>query len=102
VILEVHLDDLVREAEHDRVARSHPLLHVNNVRDLTRARFRLFSRLFISLWLSRAFQVASKVLQQGYFLLQGRWVISDRVLFANVLTVSLPTLNVVKVVAIGV
>ena len=28
MILEVHLDNLVAEAEHDRVLRSHPLLHV--------------------------------------------------------------------------
>ena len=29
MVLEVHLHDLVREAEHDRVLRPHPLLHVH-------------------------------------------------------------------------
>jgi len=42
------------------------------------------------------------VLQQGYLLLQSGWVVSNSVLFANILTVCLSTLNVVKVVAIGV
>jgi hypothetical protein len=42
------------------------------------------------------------MLQQGYLLLKARRVLSNVVLFANVLSVSSATLNVVEVVAVRV
>ena len=81
---------------------AHPLLHIHNVRDFTRRCFHLFSGLFISLWLGRAFKIASEMLKEGHLLLQSRWIVCDVILLADILTVSLAALNIIKVVAVWV
>ena len=63
MILEVDLDDLVREAEHDCVPRTHPLLHINDVLYATLAPLHFLGHLGVGVGLFCAFKIASKVLQ---------------------------------------
>ena len=69
MILEVYLDYLVREAEHDGVPRTHPLLHIDDVLNAALAPLHLLGHLCIGVWLLCAFEVASEVLQQSDLLL---------------------------------
>ena len=62
VVLEVHLDYLVREAEHDGVPRPHPLLHIDDVLDATLSPLHLLGHLSVGVGLLCAFEVASEVL----------------------------------------
>jgi len=102
VVLEVDLHDLVRQTEHDGVPRAHPLLHVDDVGDLTLGCLHVLDGLLVGLGLLAALEVTSEVLEEGDLLLERRREVLDVVLLANVLAIGLPSLNVVKVVAVRV
>ena len=55
VILEVHLDHFVGQAEHDGVARSHPFLNVDDVLNATGLLLNLIGHLSVRVWLLSAF-----------------------------------------------
>ena len=63
MILEIDLDDFVREAEHDCVPRTHPFLHIDDVLNATLAPLHLLGYLGVGIGLFCAFKIASKVLQ---------------------------------------
>lgn len=101
VVLEVHLHHLVRQAEHDRVPRSHPFLHIDDILHLPLL-------LAVSVLLCYvfgpviAFQIAPEMLEECDFLLELLRVLSERILLADVLPITRPSLHVVEVVTVGV
>lgn len=100
MVLEIDLHDLIRETEHDGVARSHPLLNVDDVLDLSdfwSLRVVLFEH---SLGLIMALEVAPEVLQKSHLLLKLFRVFSECVLLADVLPVTRPPLHIIQMVAI--
>ena len=103
MVLEIDLNDFVREAEHDSMACPHPLLDVNDIFDLAlRQLIGVDLCRFVGLWLLTALKVASEMLKKRDFLLQFLRVLSKRVLFPDVLTISTSSLIVVEVVAVRV
>jgi hypothetical protein len=102
MVLEIDLDDLIRETEHDGVASAHPLLNVNYVHDSASLLLHVFRDLLIRLRLFRALKVTPKVLEQRYLFLEVLWIIRERIFKANVLPICTSTLHVVKMKAIRV
>lgn len=101
VVLEVDLDHLVGQSEHDGVSRPHPLLYVHDVFDL--ALFLAVGILFCYvLWAVIALQVAPEMLKEGHFLLELLRVLREGILFADVLPVTRASLHVVEVVTVRV
>ena len=71
VVLEIDLDNFVREAEHDSMACPHPLLDVHDILDLAlRELIGVDLCRFVGLGLFTALKVASEVLKKGDLLLQ--------------------------------
>jgi len=88
VVLEVNLDHLVGESEHNGMSCSHPFLHIDHI-----FHFSLFvgilSVLFKEVFgLVVALEVAPEVLEKSDFLLQLFWVLSESVLFSEVLAIA--------------
>lgn len=102
MVLEVHLDYLVREAEHDGMACAHPLLYVYDVLDATSSSLDLIRYLLVWVGLLSAFQIAPEVLEQSDFLLKILGVFSESVLLSNILSICTTALHVVEMEAIGV
>ena len=63
VILEVHLDHLVRKTEHDGMACTHPFLHVDDVLYATGSSLNIFWHLLVWIGLLSALQIAPEVLE---------------------------------------
>lgn len=87
MVLEVDLDNLVAQTEHDRVLRSHPLLHIDRARRWLVCRTTgfvaciLISELVRSTLLGSArLEVRLEMLQKCYLLLQFLRVLSQWVL----------------------
>ena len=70
MVLEVDLDHLVREAEHDGMTGAHPLLDVDHLRLLYRLLLRISDDLLVSTGLVSALEVRSEVLEQSYLFLE--------------------------------
>lgn len=101
VVLEVHLYHLVREPEHNSVPRPHPFLHIHDILHLPLllAVSVLFCYILGSVI---AFQVAPEMLEESHFLLEFLRVLGERILLADVLPITRPSLHVVEVVTVGV
>jgi hypothetical protein len=84
------------------VTSSHPLFNVDNFGNLSLLLLYLLRDFFIRFWFSRTFKITSKVLQKCYLLLESVWVLKNIILFSNILTISCPPLDVVKMVAVWV
>lgn len=70
MVLEVYLDDLVAEPEHDGMSGPHPLLHVDDILDFPHFLSGIVGILLNEvLGLVVALEVAPEVLQKGDFLL---------------------------------
>ena len=102
MILEVHLHDLIRESEHDGVACSHPLLHVDYIHDPPSLLLDILRDLFVGLRLLSAFKVAPEVLQKRHLLLKILGIFTESIFFADILTIGASALHVVEVEAVGV
>ena len=102
MVLEIDLDDLIRETEHDSVASAHPLLNVNYVHDSACLLLHVFRDLLIRLRLFRALKITPEVLEQRHLFLEVLRIIRERILKANVLPICTSTLHVVKMEAIRV
>ena len=102
MILEVHLDHLVRESEHDGMTSPHPLLNIHNILNFPVLLGEVVRDLLVRLRLLSALEVAAEVLQKGHLLLEVLGVLCQGILFADVLAVGLAPLHVVEVEAIGV
>lgn len=102
MVLEVNLDDLIRESEHDSMPCSHPLLNVNEIFDLSIlwTIFRVLGHQ--SFWSVVAFEIAPEVLKEGDFLLELLGVFCKCVLCANVLSVARSSFHVVDMVTVWV
>lgn len=89
MVLEVNLDDLVAESEHDGVLGPHPFLDVDRAsRVLVRILLVQFVPLDQLLFFSGVIvllEVGLEVLQQCHFLLQFLWVLGEAVLGQHVL-----------------
>ena len=74
VVLEVNLDDLVRETEHYSVLGSHPLLHVNRARwvlgFVANIKLVALEKLLFFGWIVVLFKIRLEVLQQRHLLLE--------------------------------
>ena len=71
MVLEIDLDNFVREADHDSMACPHPLLDVHDILDLAlRELIGVDLRRFVGLRLFTALKIASEVLKKGDLLLQ--------------------------------
>lgn len=81
---------------------AHPFLDIDNVLDFTRLSLNFVGHFCVGVWLFRAFQVASEVLQESDFLLKLLREFRERKLTANVLSIRTATLHIVKVEAIRV
>ena len=103
VVLEIDLDYLVREAEHDSMACPHPLLDVHDILDLAlRELIGVDLCRFVGLGLFTTLKVASEVLKKGDLLLQLLRVLCECVLFPDVLTIGTPPLVIVEVITVRV
>jgi hypothetical protein len=101
VVLEADLDDLVGEAEHDRVLSPHPLLHIHDILHLAlRELVWVHWGRLVGFGLFTAFKVASEVLEKCHFLLQLLGVFSEGIFFADVLSVGTSSLVIVKMIAV--
>ena len=70
MILEVDLDDLVGESEHDGMAGSHPFLDVDDIGHLSFFGDGILSLFRRDLGLFVAFKITLEVLEQRHLLLQ--------------------------------
>ena len=102
MILEVDLNDFVREAEHDGMPRAHPLFNVNDVLNATLPPRDLIGHFGVGVGLLRAFKIAAEVLQQGHLLLQLLREVRESELAANILTIGTAALHVIEVEAVRV
>ena len=102
MVLEIDLDNLVGQAEHDGVPGAHPLLDVNHVHDASRLLLNILGDFFVWLRLLRSFEVAPEVLQQRNFFLEILGVVREGVLETHVLSVGTSAFHVVKVKAVGI
>jgi len=83
------------------MSSSHPLFNVDYILNLTLRLLNLFRDRFITrLWFSRTFQVTSKVLQECNFFLKIFWIVKYIMFLADILSISGPSLYVIKVVVI--
>ena len=88
MVLEVDLDDLVGESEHNGMSCSHPFLHIDDVLDFSLL-VGIFSVLFEKVFgLVVALKIAPEVLKKSDFLLQFFGVLGESVLFSEVLAVA--------------
>lgn len=88
MVLEVDLDHLVGESEHNGMSRSHPFLHIDDVLDFSLL-VGIFSVLFKKIFgLVVALKIAPEVLKKSDFLLQLFWILSESVLFSEVLAIA--------------
>ena len=88
MVLEVDLDHLVGESEHNGMSRSHPFLHIDDVLDFSLL-VGIFSVLFKKIFgLVVALKIAPEVLKKSDFLLKLFWVLSESVLFSEVLAIA--------------
>lgn len=81
---------------------SHPFFYVDDIfyfsfRKLFRANLR-----FISLWLFASLKIASEMLKQCDFLLKLFGILSERVFFANVLSITASSFIVIEMIAVWV
>ena len=89
VVLEVNLDDLVAQAEHDRVLGSHPFLDIDGawrvlqfvglIQEISLNELLLLLRVII------LFKVGLEVLKKSYFFLKLLWEIGEAVLGHHIL-----------------
>lgn len=101
MVLEVDLHDLVGEAEHHCMPCAHPLLHVHDVLHLTLGKLiGIYWRRLVGLGLFTALKVTSKVLKKCDLLLEFLGVLGESVFFADILSVSTPSLVVVEMIAV--
>lgn len=70
VVLEIDLHHFVAQAEHNGMARAHPLLHVDHVDQLMRFFGRVDCDLLICPWFVASLQVGAEMLEKRDFLLQ--------------------------------
>ena len=62
MVLEIDLHHLVGKAEHDRMSRAHPFLHVNYIRNLALRLDNIFRDLLVWLRFFRTFKVRAEML----------------------------------------
>lgn len=70
MVLEIDLNNLVGQAEHDGVPGAHPLLNVYHVHDASSLLLHILWDFLVWLRLFCSLKVASEVLKQRYFLLE--------------------------------
>lgn len=102
MVLEIDLDNLVGQAEHDGVPGAHPLLDVDHVHDASRLFLHVLGDFLVRLRLLCSLKVASEVLQQRHFLLEILGVVRKGVLETNVLSVGTSALHVIEMEAVRV
>lgn len=89
MILEIDLDYLVAQSEHDRVLRSHPLLHVDGAGRVLQfiglIQLVSLNELLLLLRVVILFEVGLEMLQQCHFLLQLLREIREIILLHHVL-----------------
>lgn len=102
MVLEIDLDNLVGQAEHDGVPGAHPLLDINHVHDASSLLLKVLRNFFVWLRLLRSLKVAPEVLKQRHFFLEILRVVRECVLETHVLSVGTSAFHVVKVEAVGI
>ena len=102
MILEVNLNDFVRETEHNCMPCSHPLFNVDDIFHLSFRDFLTWNYLsrLICFWFLTAFKVASEMLKQSYFFLQLFWILRQIIFFSYILTICTSSLIIVEMITV--
>ena len=76
---------------------SHPFFNVDYILNSASTPLHVFRYFLVWIWFFCSFKVTSEMLQQSYFFLQIFWIISQCVLFTNILSVSISSFHIVEV-----